>query len=136
MTSDCLVLHSSSSLEETVVCFLKQGLQRAPVVDKWGKPIGLVEINSFLIAMVGGIDLSSPVHEVMAREFLTIDENAPLEKLISYPISTILVISQEGLLTGVITKSDMHRIIGEKYGLYNKQLSNIIDTLPDGLLVI
>jgi PAS domain S-box-containing protein len=136
MTKDYLAICNDASIEDAATLFLKRGLQRVPVVDSEGKTVGMIATNSFLIAMVAGIDMNTPVREVMTKTFSTIDESAPLKKLYSYPVEPLLVVTAEGKLAGVLTKADMDRIVGEKCWLHNQQLKEIFNAIPTGLLVV
>jgi TyrR family helix-turn-helix protein len=137
MTRDYPSLSCDARIQDAVNHCLEKGLQSVPVVNSQNVLVGVVSYQSFLMTLKNGIDPNSPVNEIMFTDFQTIQENEPIESLIYNTDDIILATNKAGCLTGVITKSDLAGILGEKYFTHNPYLKAIFDSLQnDGILVI
>jgi PAS domain S-box-containing protein len=135
-TKDYLPLSLNTRIGEAAIFFLEKGLQSTPVVDSQNKPVGIVSTKDFLKTFENGIDTNSSVSEILSKDFQTIQENEPLEKLFYYPIEFVLVINEAGYLTGVINKPFLKHILGENCLTYNPYFKAIFNKMSCGFLAV
>lgn len=136
MTRDYLVLQCDTRINEAAIHFIGKGLQSVPIVDSRNKPVGLLSTRSFLRTLTEGIDINLSVDEILSKDFQTINENEPLEKLFYYPIDTVLAVNEDGYLTGIINKAALKHILGENCLTYNPYLNAVFNSIYSGFLAV
>lgn len=82
-----------------------------PVMDQ-GHLVGVISIADLLQAVEAG-DLNSPVSQRMTTRLITVRENAPLaeavKKFSECDVGRLLVVNEQGELTGILTGSNITR---------------------------
>jgi CBS domain-containing protein len=130
MTRKIVTVSEKDALEDA-----EQGMQRLrfrhlPVVDSRGKLVGLLShgdllhaASSFLSdheAEQNKVILQQPVRRVMQHEVLTVEPNDSLVQagklLYESKIGCLPVVDAEGMLLGIVTKSDFIRLALELMG--------------------
>ena len=137
MTASVVSLHDGASIKEAAACFIDKGISAAPVIDKAGRPIGVLsqtdlvvhdrEKVTYLPAFVGPvgyeeIDLDAfqiedadrtTVREVMTPVVITIPALAPaprvIEEMCAMNVHHLFVVDASGVLVGVISTLDVLR---------------------------
>ena len=110
MTSDLLAVRPDVSLEAVTTLLLERGIGGAPVVDEIGRPIGVCSKTDLLGRRPG---TGGSVAEAMTREAVTVSETASLSEaaalMSARGIHRVLVLSDDGKLSGILTSEDIVR---------------------------
>jgi CBS domain-containing protein len=125
MTRDVAVVAPQATLRELEGLFAARDFNAFPVVDH-GRLIGIVTKFDFLKAfiftttqMVPHYDelMSGKVAEVMTREILDVQPDAPLTRVLQMMVSlkarSFPVRDSSGRLTGIISREDIMRALEE-----------------------
>jgi predicted transcriptional regulator len=138
MKRDVIAIPADATIRDAAQVFVKQHIGMLPVVDKHGKPIGVVSLQDMLtlelpdfvnfvadvdfVQDFGAVETTRPTAAALAR---------PIKKLMKPPISVahdcgllrayalmiqhnvhdILVVSPEGTLVGIASRVDIGRAI-------------------------
>ena len=138
MTSPVVTIGPDDSARAAAEAMLRLQISGLPVVDKEGRPLGVVSESDFRFAdsatrarqreawvkiLSGGQDMagayldtlereSENVRQIMARPALCVDEDAPVSEAAdvmgAHRVKRILVL-REGAVVGVVTRSDLLR---------------------------
>ena len=107
----------------------REGVQRLPVLDDKGNLVGIVSekniINATPAVRVSMVEFAHQlsllkVGDVMSREVITVYVDDPVEqaarKMSDLDVSILPVIDYNGKLVGVVTRSDLFRLLLELFG--------------------
>ena len=129
MTKDPVTVKPNTTVTEAYYYMIEQEIRRLPVVDN-GKLVGIVtlsdlyKIRPFDHASVSSLELSQQlnnitVEEVMAPQPVTVLDSATVgdaaQLMLEYRISGLPVVSPPGQLVGIITESDIFRLVVEEW---------------------
>ena len=129
MSNPAIVAPETMTLPETRRLMRQQGIRRLPVVDADGQLVGIVtegDINRVSDSHVTDVrdfnlyhriaDL--PIHDVMTHDVVTVSPDTSIgevaQQLLDHRIGGVPVIEQ-GRIVGVITESDLFRVIVTTY---------------------
>jgi CBS domain-containing protein len=129
MSSPAIVAPETIVLPEARRMLQQQRIRRLPIVDAQGQLVGIVtegDINRISASPATDVcdfnmyhrvaDL--PIRDVMTRDVHTVTPDTPIgevaQKLIDYRIGGVPVI-EHGRIVGVITESDLFRVIVAAY---------------------
>ncbi len=121
MQIDPVTLESGLSVRQAAQLFSRHKLDWAPVVDEKGEIIGLVS-NRHIFDMIDQ-DMSTPVKEIMTREFLTGHPEDDIEGFLSPRLESLVVV--DGKVIGIIT----HRELGMAFFKSFKNVTMEMDTI-------
>ena len=134
MTKDVIVIEQERNITEAKNIMTKNGISKLPVVDKSGSLVGIITKNDLLKAGPSGattLDMYEigyllsklTVSKVMNKKVITVDENEVVEEaariLVDKQIGCVPVM-KNGLLTGIITESDLFHLFTEMFGARQK----------------
>ncbi len=125
MTSPVITIHQDASLEEAEALMEEHAVRRLPVVDDNGHLVGIISRGDLreaeaVKAVVNPYapeadELNLSVAEVMTPDPITISPEAPVwrvaELLMKHKIGGIPVLDENDTLCGIITESDVLRLI-------------------------
>ena len=125
MTSPVITIHQDASLEEAEALMEEHAVRRLPVVDDHGHLVGIISRGDLreaeaVKAVVNPYapeadELNLSVAEVMTPDPITISPEAPVwrvaELLMKHKIGGIPVLDENDALCGIITESDVLRLI-------------------------
>ncbi len=107
----------------------KEGVQRLPVLDSNGSLVGIVTEKNIVNATPSGkfsmVEFAHQlslltVGDVMSREVITVYTDDPIEqaarKMADLDVSFLPVVDYNGKLVGVVTRSDMFKLLLELFG--------------------
>lgn len=107
----------------------KEGIQRLPVLDESGSLVGIVTEKNIINASPDGrLSMVEFAHQlsllkvgdVMSKEVITVYTDDPIEqaarKMADLDVSILPVIDYNGRLVGVVTRSDMFKLLLELFG--------------------
>ncbi|MEM4742791.1 MAG: CBS domain-containing protein, partial [Pyrobaculum sp.] len=111
-----------ASLREAVELMLSRGVGSVVVVDPSdpSRPVGIVGERDVLKAILMGVDLQTPVSEVMNKILITVDVDVHVaEALLAMRENNVrrVIVTKEGKLYGVVALRDL---------VYNVPLLKII----------
>jgi acetoin utilization protein AcuB len=130
MSSPVITASPDLPIMEALTLMRSKGIRRMPVVDKQGKMIGIVSDKDLLNAspsaatslsvweinyLVGKIKVES----VMTRSVLTVSGETPIEEAARMMVDNKiggLPVMESGALVGVITESDLFKVLLELMG--------------------
>ena len=114
MTKDVAKVSTNTTLHEAAALFRQQSLKRAAVVDSTQRLVGVLEIDSFLKAMLGAEDISQPVLNFMNKSFHVISQEQSVDLLANAQVETAWVIDNRGYLVGFLEKADILAVSGRQ----------------------
>ncbi|WP_163327740.1 CBS domain-containing protein [Desulfurobacterium thermolithotrophum] len=121
MTYPPIVVSFDSSIEKARTTLMKNSINAAPVVDKKGNIVGVVNRTLIDKAIYMGLK-EEPIFEIMERDFLQVFPETPIgdvEKIIIDRHQSFVPVVQDGKPIGVITRTDI------LMNLYKDEISNI-----------
>jgi acetoin utilization protein AcuB len=129
MTKDPVTVKPDTTITEAYHLMVAQGIRRLPVVDN-GRLVGIVtlsdlyKVRPFDQADESSLELSQHlnnmiVEEVMAPQPITVQNGATVgeaaQLMLDYKISGLPVVSPTGRLVGIITESDIFRLVVQEW---------------------
>jgi len=130
MTRDVITITPDTSLSEAHRLMTEKRIRRLPVVDH-GKLVGLVTLGDVRSAEPSAASTLSvwemnnllaklKVSEIMTREPTTISQEATIstvaEIMLEKKFSGLPVVDEQGKLVGIITESDIFRLVVREWG--------------------
>lgn len=130
MTRDVITIVPDTSLHEAHRLMTEKRIRRLPVVDR-GKLVGLVTLGDVRSAEPSAASTLSvwemnnllaklKVSEIMTREPVTISQEATIstvaEIMLEKKFSGLPVVDDQGKLVGIITESDIFRLVVREWG--------------------
>lgn len=129
MTIDPVTITPDRGVFEAFEIMKKEGIQRLPVLSDDGNLIGIITekniINAAADRKVSIVEFALllskvKVGDVMTREVVTVFMDDPVEqaakKMSDNDISFLPVVDEKGKLVGVVTRSDLFRLLLELFG--------------------
>ncbi len=129
----------------------REGVKRLPVVDKEDSLVGIVSEKSITNASPAGkVSIVEFAHQlslmkvgdIMSREVITVYTDDPVEqaarKMADLDVSILPVIDYNGKLVGVVTRSDMFKLLLELFGTrhYGVRVSFSIKDTPGAVATV
>ena len=130
MTSDPIVVTDETPFEDALRLMRDKKVRRLPVVDKYGRLVGIVAERDLLYASPSPATSLSvfeihyllakmTVQEVMTKRVITVGEDCPLEEaariMVDHKIGSLPVVTG-GKLVGIITETDIFKTFVEILG--------------------
>ncbi len=130
MTRDVITITPDTSLHEAHRLMTEKRVRRLPVVDR-GKLVGIVTLGDVRGAEPSAASTLSvwemnkllanlKVSEIMTREPTTISQEATIstvaEIMLEKKFSGLPVVDDQGQLVGIITESDIFRLVVREWG--------------------
>lgn len=130
MTRDVITITPDTSLYEAHRLMTEKRIRRLPVVDH-GKLVGLVTLgdvrsaepsaaSSLSVWEMNNLLAKLKVSEIMTREPVTISQEATIstvaEIMLEKKFSGLPVVDETGKLVGIITESDIFRLVVREWG--------------------
>ena len=141
------ITHDTSLLEARDF-LLRHKVGRLPILDKNKKPVGIITEKDFVRAIynLGGKSIEKVlVKDIMSKKLITVTRNDTIYKcaklMQSHKISSILVLEENGLLAGIVTKTDIVSVfLTQSVGplkVSQVMTPNVITVMPaDSLLLV
>lgn len=129
MTPDPIMIRPDTTLPEAHRLMMDHSIRRLPVVDG-ERLVGIVTLGDVRGAEPSGATSLSiwevnylvsrlQVEEIMTPEPLTISEEATLgeaaQTMLKYKVSGLPVLDEEGYVVGIITESDIFRMVVQNW---------------------
>jgi acetoin utilization protein AcuB len=130
MTANPIVVHPKTSYADAFNLMREKKIRRLPVVDQDGHLVGIVSEKDLLYASpspatslsrfeIGYLLGEMPVERIMTRQVISVQEDCPLEEaariLVDHKIGGLPVMAGR-LLVGIITETDIFRVMMEAFG--------------------
>lgn len=130
MTTELTTLESDARLLDATLLMRSSGLRHLPVV-KDGRPVGVISDRDVQRASPSIFSKMSPeeynkmfettsIEQVMAKEPFTAAPDTPvrevLQAMLDQRLGSCLVVDQEGRLMGIVTNTDLLRLLNEILG--------------------
>ena len=130
MTRDVITITPDTSLHEAHRLMTEKRIRRLPVVDR-GKLVGIITLGDVRSAEPSAASTLSvwemnnllaklKVSEIMTREPTTISQEATIstvaEIMLEKKFSGLPVVDDQGKLVGIITESDIFRLVVREWG--------------------
>lgn len=123
MTEEVVVARPEDNLAHIRNLMLRYSVGRIVIVDDARKPVGIVTISDILEALTGRFS-SRPITSITAAEVMTSEVKTitprksirtAAEVMLRSKIGGLPVVDDEGVLQGIITRSDLARAYMENY---------------------
>ena len=114
MEEDVITLHEGDSIEDAIKMMLQGNVSGFPIVDEERKVIGIVSERDF-VSLVANIITGKRVADFMSRDVVSVRPDTKVEDAARVMISNDfrrLPIVHEGVMTGVVTTSDIVNYLG------------------------
>ncbi|MGA7076171.1 MAG: CBS domain-containing protein [Halobacteriota archaeon] len=114
MEEDVITLHEGDSIDDAIKMMLWGNVSGFPIVDDESKVIGIVSERDF-ISLVANIITGKRVADFMSRDVVSVRPDTKVEDAARVMISNDfrrLPIVHEGVMTGVVTTSDIVNYLG------------------------
>lgn len=130
MTTDLSTLESDARLLDATLLMRSSGLRHLPVV-KDGRPVGVISDRDVQRASPSIFSKltpeeynqmfeTTPIEKVMTKEPFTTGPDTPvkevLQSMLDQKYGSCLVIDEEGKLVGIVTNTDMLRLLNDSLG--------------------
>ena len=130
MTRDVITVTPTTSLSEAHRLMTEKRIRRLPVIDR-GKLVGLITLgdvrsaepstaSTLSIWEMNNLLAKLTVSEIMTREPTTISQEATIstvaEIMLEKKFSGLPVVDDAGRLVGIITESDIFRLVVREWG--------------------
>ena len=130
MTRDVITIAPTTSLPEAHRLMTEKRIRRLPVIDR-GKLVGLITLgdvrsaepstaSTLSIWEMNNLLAKLTVSEIMTREPTTISQEATIstvaEIMLEKKFSGLPVVDDAGQLVGIITESDIFRLVVREWG--------------------
>ncbi|MDS0527881.1 sigma 54-interacting transcriptional regulator [Clostridium sp. SHJSY1] len=145
MTKKVLVLKLDNTLEDAAKLFIKHNIDGAPIVDSSGKPINIITKTDLLKAILNKSEMNIKLSDLKQKNIITIKSDMDIEDVSKYKVGRLPITDDSGKIVGIITQTDLVKILFEKisieYGnLKNKkfnlsELDSIIECSYDGIYI-
>ena len=126
MSSPAIVIASQCTLSMACALMKQCGIRRLPVVDN-GKLVGMITLGDVHAATSSDarVERSEPSHptgqleiaQVMTRQVITVTPDSQLGEaarlMHQNQISGLPIVSSDGRIVGIVTKSDISRVLVE-----------------------
>jgi CBS domain-containing protein len=117
MLPNLVSLWENSSIEEAVALLVRRGFRAAPVIDKAGRPVGVLSTTDLLIHQREKKTNERPatrrVGEVMTPAVFSVrpEDSARrvVEHMTAFNVHQVYVVDRDGILVGVISALDVVR---------------------------
>ena len=114
MEEDVIALHEGDSISDVIKMMLSGNVSGFPIVNEESKVIGIVSERDF-ISLVANIITGKRVADFMSRNIVSVRPDTKVEDAARVMISNDfrrLPIVHEGVMTGVVTTSDIVKYLG------------------------
>lgn len=114
MEEDVITLHEGDSIDDVIKMMLSGNVSGFPVVNDESKVIGIVSERDF-VSLVANIITGKRVADFMSRDVVSVRPDTKVEDAARVMISNDfrrLPIVHEGVMTGVVTTSDIINYLG------------------------
>ncbi len=130
MTPNPVTVQPDTSFDDALRLLKEKKIRHLPVVDAQGKLVGIVVEKDLLYAAPSPATTLSafeipyllarlPVRQLMTKQVLSVDEDCPLEEaariMVDNKIGSLPVL-RGGRLVGIITETDIFRVMAEALG--------------------
>lgn len=109
-----VTITNDTSLLEAREFLLRHKVGRLPILDNNKKPVGIITEKDFVRAIykIGGKSIEKVlVKDVMSKNLITVTRNDTIYKcaklMQNHKISSILILEENGILAGIVTKTDI-----------------------------
>jgi acetoin utilization protein AcuB len=131
MTREVITITPDTSLHEAHRLMTEKRIRRLPVVDRHGKVVGIVTLGDVRSAEPSAASTLSvwemnnllsklKISEIMTRDPVTISQEATIstvaEIMLEQKFSGLPVVDEQGKLAGIITESDIFRLVVREWG--------------------
>lgn len=131
MTRDVITITPDTSLHEAHRLMTEKRIRRLPVVDQRGKVVGIVTLgdvrsaepsaaSTLSVWEMNKLLASLKISEIMTRDPLTISQEATIstvaEIMLEQKFSGLPVVDDQARLVGIITESDIFRLVVREWG--------------------
>lgn len=134
MSKGVLKLTKDQTIKEVTQLFLDRLIDGAPVVDAAGKVIGVFTKTHVMRAL--GKPLDTPIHDLMSKNIISINETMPIEKAMNIPVGRLPVVNNDGTMVGWLTRTDLATAYVAHYKKSIEGLAQIIHSTSHGLIAI
>ncbi len=128
MTSPVKFVSTDTTLHDALDITMKYNLTNMPVVDINNKTVGIVSRKDLLYGVKHGLQLE-PINVMMNSEFDTVTPDtlySDAQRLIVSKGYKLLPVEENGELVGVITRTDILRILSDNLSINNgSEITNI-----------
>jgi acetoin utilization protein AcuB len=151
MTPNPVTCTPDTPLFDAIEIMKSEGIQRLPVLDRDGNLVGIVSEKNITNASAAGklsmvefarqLSLMT-VGDIMSREVITVYTDDPVEqaarKMADLDVSILPVVDYNGKLVGVVTRSDMFKLLIELFGTrhYGIRVSFSIKDRPGAIATV
>jgi len=147
MSRDLVTFKANTSVAEALKIMEKQNYRRIPVVDKAGRPIGLItqprlrqvlpKAGTPLVWQMRYLLSHTTVGDVMRKDVITVRPMDTVEKVVAVTqasrVGTALVVDEAGKLVGIVSTNDIFfRIVNPTLGIAEPGTRILIDGAGDG----
>lgn len=130
MTTNPISLTPEQTVQEVAKIFLDHGLDGAPVIDNGGNIIGLFTKTQIYQLVGEGINILTPIGELMEQEIKTGYPDDHVDSLLIQELSWLPVV-EGNKVKGIITRTDLLRIFMDFYRDISCELDTIINSIYD-----
>jgi len=136
MSKTVMAVELNISARDCARAMAKKGVSCA-VITQSGSAIGIVTERDLVSKVLAEtIDPKNVlVRDIMSTPLITISPNAPLtsaaELMAQYRVRRLVVVDQNGALTGIVTTGDIARSLAEKHG-YREATFNAMARYAEG----
>jgi CBS domain-containing protein len=117
MVERVTAIDAATSLADVGRTLVATRFDGVPVVDQDGRVVGFVSETDLLDALLRGVDVTTPVSDIMSRPPIVVDEFATTDDVMSMLRESHirhLPVVRDGKIVGMITPHDVLRFFVER----------------------
>lgn len=114
MSRDILTVEPDAPVQEVEALMVEHSIRRMPIMED-GHLVGIVTLDEVRDITSGGSPVTTSLRDIMTAEPITVDENDIIGRaaqlMLENKISGIPVTNAGGAVVGIITESDIFRLV-------------------------
>lgn len=136
MTRNFSAVTPETTVREATGILSAQKLDCLPVVEPGGKIVGLFTKSTIFKMLLDNEDMDRSVGSQLKTKVTALRESASLKDAWDINLTRIPVVSEEGILTGVLSRDDLVKAFYDQSQELHSYLKSVLDSTYNGIVAI
>ncbi|MDA8234159.1 MAG: sigma 54-interacting transcriptional regulator [Clostridia bacterium] len=134
MTANPISLNLHDSIQKAAEIMISYRIDGIPVIDDRERLVGILTKTHIFKAL--GMDVNTPICELMQTNMVTISENAVPEDAWQTPVGRLPVINEKGEMVGIVTRTDLVKAFRQQLEYALEEVNTIINSTHNSIVAI